>query len=103
MTTVSVPAADLRRSVSPDMFADITDTAPVFGGEGGEFTVSFGTVFDDATVARIRDRLITSGDDQETARQVLAGHLAALRDPGADPDLYSVLADTLAYLLGGTE
>jgi hypothetical protein len=102
-TVVSVPVADMERSVSPTLFADLTDAAPEFGGDRVHYTVTFDAELTAGQVEAVRNRLLTKDEAQETERLALLGHLAALRTEGTDPDLYVVLADTLAYLLGEPE
>ena len=99
MTTVSIPQADLRRSLSPDMFDDILTAAglpvevPGFGGSGQMQEVTFAADLEAATVTAVRDRLVTTGPAQESARAALRAAAAAL--PEGDP-----LRLTICYMLG---
>jgi hypothetical protein len=102
-TTVSVPVdvvAAAGREVSPLMFFSITGAAWEYAIGGGFFTVTFDAELTAGQVEAVRNRLLTKDETQAAARLSLLGHLAALRDEGSDPDLYVVLADVLAYLLG---
>lgn len=98
MTTVSIPQADLRRSLSPDMFDDILAAAsvplevPEFSGSGMLFSVTFDADLSAATVTAIRDRLLSVDAAQESARAAVRALVAA------DP---SPLAKALAPLILG--
>ena len=89
MTTVLIPQADLRRSVSPDMFDDILTSAglpaeePEFSGSGQMLAVAFVAELDDVTATAVRDRLLTSDGAQESARATLRADRDAL--PADDP------------------
>lgn len=84
MTTVIVSTADLRRSVSPNMFADVAPgVAWSMAGGGTTLEVSFATELDAATVRAVTDRLRTSDAAQEAARQAVRADRDAL--PADDP------------------
>lgn len=99
MTTVSVLAADLRRPVSPDMFADITEAAPAFAAVGGLFEVSFTVVLDDGQARTVRDRLLTYSPQHE-AKRVALRVLRDDADAGGIDEIRAAAVGAINYLLG---
>lgn len=86
-------SAAMRRDLSLDMFADLTDGAEVVDWHiaDGITVLTFGRELTEVEVTAVRGRM-TSPD--------LVAALAELLDPEADPDLRTVLANLLAYALG---
>lgn len=102
MTTVRVLAADLRRPVSPDMFADVIEAEPAFAAVGGLFEVSFTVVLDDGQARTVRDRLLTCSPQHEAGRVALR----VLRDDaneGGIDEIRAAVVGAIDHLLGESE
>lgn len=92
VTVVRLPRAEVKRSVSPGMFADVCDAEAEFTTPGAELVATFAAVLDEDTIARIRDRLLTADTDQEEAR-------ATIRDLLGD-GCCALCEATARYVLG---
>ncbi|GAB3776803.1 hypothetical protein FB382_004343 [Nocardioides ginsengisegetis] len=88
--------ASARRSVSSDMFADLTD-APVLSirANGSNLTVTFDADLDQPTIDAITARMTSRDDADQAARADLSDLLT--NDTTASPLAKAVAA----YLLGG--
>lgn len=75
-TTVAVKPQ--RADVDPATFADLTDVpvSSVAWVDGGLLAVTFDGLLDAATVARVRDRLLTTDADQEAGRAEIRSLMA---------------------------
>ena len=71
VTVVRLPRAEVKRSVSPEMFDDLCDVAAGFTIVGAALVVTFDADLDEATTARVRDRLLTADATQEQARATI--------------------------------
>lgn len=98
-TTVSIAQADLRRSLSPDMFDDILSAAgvplevPSFSGSGLLFSVTFAAGLAPATVTAVRDRLLSVDAAQEAQRAEIRALIGADPSPLARALARNVLGD----------
>lgn len=71
VTEVRLPTAQVVASVSPTMFADLCEGEPEFTRDGDLFVVTLPCVLDDAAVATVRDRLLSSDVGREEQRAAI--------------------------------
>ena len=92
VTVVRLPRAEVKRSVSPGMFADVCDAEAEFTTPGAALEVTFSAVLSADQVAQVQDRLLTTDTDQEEAR-------ATIRDLLGD-GCCALCEATARYVLG---
>lgn len=92
MTSVQLPTSAVKRSVSPEMFDDLCDVAAGFTIVGAALVVTFDADLDEATTARVRDRLLTADATQEQARATIRELL--------EPGCCDLCVATARYVLG---
>jgi len=69
MTTVE---ATMARSLTPDMFDDITATAPMTWARNGALTIlTFDAELTAEQITAVRDRMTSRDDDDQAARAIL--------------------------------
>lgn len=77
MTDLSIPVKEVRRRVSPTMFAAITPDPVRFDVQGKTLTVSFDATLGEAEKARALQVLTSRDDSEMTNAQAVAAALAA--------------------------